>query len=108
MFFHSLQGQNKALCSVNVPRNSRGGGRNRCGVRVAINTSREQLLICVLHKHKTPAWEAANESVAWGLGTPISPPAEIYIGARGEDFGLLGSSGGWKASGEAEVYLLLE
>lgn len=34
--------------------------------------------------------------------------AEIYIGDGGEDIGRLGSSGGWKASGEAEAYLLLE
>lgn len=71
--FNFLPRQNKALCSVNAPRNSKGGGRNCRGVRVAINTGREQFSDCVLHKHKTPAWEAANEPVAWGLGTPISP-----------------------------------
>lgn len=34
--------------------------------------------------------------------------AEIYIGDGGENIRRLGSSGGWKASGEAEAYLLLE
>lgn len=34
--------------------------------------------------------------------------AEIYIGDGGEDIGRPGSSGGWKTSGEADAYLLLE
>lgn len=72
-FFILCKGKTRRFVLRNVLRNSRGGGRNRRGARVAVNTGSEQLSICVLHKHKTPAWKAATEHVAWGLGSPISP-----------------------------------
>lgn len=68
MFFHFLQRQHKALCSANFPGNLRGGGRNRRGVRVAINMGRERFFsFVVLHKHKPTPSETANELMTRGL-----------------------------------------
>lgn len=89
MFFHSLQRQNKALCSAGVPRNSRGGGRNHRGVRVAINTSREQLSICVLHKHKTRLGKLLMRVLPGASELRTLLGAEIYIGDGEEAAGFL-------------------
>lgn len=87
--FILCKGKTRRFVLLVSPGTREGEGEITGGVRVAINTSREQLSICVLHKHKTRLGKLLMRVLPGASELRTLLGAEMYIGDGEEAAGFL-------------------